>query len=203
MNNDKLVKRIIIMLLGNLIIGLGIALMSILNMGVEPYTTLTLGISTFLNMSLGTFQMGLNAVIMVIAYRICKDKLGIGTIINLVAIGYIIEYANPILSSLIIGDGELSFAMKLIWVMIGLVVFAFGASLTFVAGLGIGPYDSVGFVICHYTKMDYKVTRVISDIACVAIGFGFGSVVGIGTILPALLVGPLIGIFRTKIESLV
>lgn len=68
------------------------------------------------------------------------------------------------------------------------------------ADMGIAPYDAFGVIIEKISnrKIPFKVARVLTDVICVAIGFLFGSIVGVATVITAFCMGPLIEVFRVQ-----
>lgn len=62
----------------------------------------------------------------------------------------------------------------------------------FTSNLGVAPYDATGFVLDDRTKIKYKWCRVITDLTCTAVGFAFGGPVGIGTVVSAFMMGPVV-----------
>ena len=83
---------------------------------------------------------------------------------------------------------------------------SFAAAMYMEADMGIAPYDAVGVIIEKISnrKIPFKVARVLTDVICVAIGFPFGSIVGVATVITAFCMGPLIEVFRVQcMEKLV
>lgn len=54
--NNQLLKRILLVVLANMILGLGIATLRLSGFGTDPYTCMNLGISSRLNMNFGTYH---------------------------------------------------------------------------------------------------------------------------------------------------
>jgi len=108
---------------------------------------------------------------------------------------------------------EPSMEIRILFLLIGIVISCFSASLYFVADLGVSPYDAVAVIIANTWKIGkFKYVRIITDFSCVAIGTilyfvatkgftGLTAIVGIGTIVTAFFMGPLIDLFSEKVSK--
>ena len=85
-------KLVILTVLGNIILGLGIAILNVSGFGIDAFTSMTTGISNLLGVGLGVFQMSLNLVMYVPVLMINRKAFGIGALINLFLLGYIVQY---------------------------------------------------------------------------------------------------------------
>lgn len=90
-----------------------------------------------------------------------------------------------------------SFFEQMIFVGIALVITAFAASLYMSAKMGVAPYDAIAMEAERRWKIKFRVGRVVTDAACVTIGFLLGGTVGVGTVCTVLLMGPMVAFFRT------
>ena len=174
------------MVLGILFIGLCVSFLRLSQFGVDPFSAMNLGISGFIGWSFGTWQLLVNAIILVVVFFQARSCIGAGTIINMVFVGYIADF------------------------MLAQLMASMGVALYMVADMGIAPYDSVAIIIEKLThqKIPFHKARILSDVVVVIIGIifvtasgeGIWSVVGIGTIVNACFNGPLIQFFKTKLE---
>lgn len=77
-----------------------------------------------------------------------------------------------------------------------------GTSLYFVADLGVSSYDAVALTISEKCKrIPFQYCRIITDILCVVIGFVFHVTVGIGTVITAFMMGPVIQWFNVHLSE--
>ncbi|WP_235182847.1 hypothetical protein [Gracilibacillus boraciitolerans] len=67
----------------------------------------------------------------------------------------------------------------------------------------MAPYDSLAFVIERVSKqkIPFPIARITTDISCVVIGFSFGAIVGVATVIFAFFTGPLVQFFRTRVAE--
>ncbi len=106
-------------------------------------------------------------------------------------------------------------AVRIPLLITGLVTLCFACSLFFTANVGVGPYDAVGFMLSRGIKLPHKWVRVITDITVILVGLavsgGIAAVfsgnfsdiknIGIGTIITAFCMGPLINVFNKTISA--
>lgn len=75
--NTKTMK-IIMMLLGNLLMGIAVAILRMSRFGTDPFTCMNLGVSGFLNISFGTYQLIVNIILLYLFYGKEEAALGLG-----------------------------------------------------------------------------------------------------------------------------
>ena len=85
----------------------------------------------------------------------------------------------------------------------GIVIMCFSFTLYFTADMGVSTYDAVSLILPEKKKWKFQICRISSDLFCTVVGFAFGVTVGIGTVVKAFFMGPLIAFFnRTVAEPL-
>ena len=200
----KITKRAGMMILGILFIGLCVSFLRLSGFGVDPFSAMNLGISGFIGWSFGTWQLLMNAVILVIVFFQARQCIGAGTIINMIFVGYIADFVCWLAQDVV--QIEMSLPLRIIALALAQLMASMGVALYMVADMGIAPYDAFGVIIEKISnrKIPFKAARVLTDVICVAIGFSFGSIVGVATIITAFCMGPLIEVFRVQcMEKLV
>lgn len=202
-------KRIFMMLTGILFISLCVGLYRLSNLGVDAFSCMNLGISGFLHMSFGTWQLIINAVILVAVFFAVPKNIGIGTIINMVCVGYGADFICWVFTDVL--KIEAGLLLRVLFLIAGCLFASLGVAFYIAADMGIAPYDSVAFIIqkALSEKISFQYARVCSDITVVIIGVAFclaskgdlWKIIGIGTICNAFLNGPLIQFFRVHVSE--
>ena len=202
-------RRTVMMLFGILFISLCVGCYRLSNFGVDAFTCMNLGISGFLHMSLGTWQLIMNAVILLAVYVTVRKNIGAGTIINMVCVGYGADIICWIFEDVL--SIEAGVPLRILFLVIGCLFAGLGVAFYIVADMGIAPYDSVAFIIQKALRgrMPFQYARVCSDVTVVVIGVLFclasggdlWEIVGIGTICNACFNGPLIQFFRVHVSE--
>lgn len=196
---EKGIRKFIMMIFGVLLIGLGVSVFTYSDLGVDPFTSMNMAISAKLGMSFGFYQMCINIVILAFVALFAKRLISIGTVVNMICVGYICEFFTSVFSSFFPGQNTL--AVRIILMLLGVAVLSLGASMYFTSDLGVAPYDATGFILDDKTKIDYKWCRVITDLVCAAVGFLFAGPVGIGTIVTAFMMGPVVSFFNKNVSK--
>lgn len=206
----KITKRAGMMILGILFIGLCVSFLRLSGFGVDPFSAMNLGISGFIGWSFGTWQLLMNAVILVIVFFQARHCIGAGTIINMIFVGYIADFVCWLAQDVV--QIEMSLLLRIIALVLAQLMASMGVALYMVADMGIAPYDSVAIIIEKLThqKIPFHKARVLSDVVVVIVGIAFAiasgagiwAVAGIGTVINACFNGPLIQFFKTKLEKI-
>ncbi|MGM9948025.1 YczE/YyaS/YitT family protein [Floccifex sp.] len=192
-------NRIIQMLLGNFIIGLGISIQVIASLGIDPGMTFYFGITKIFHISLGIATLLSNCVFIIPLVIFDHKRIGIATIVNMTCIGFIVDFFSLYIFKNIVVT---SFISRILIMLIGILFHSFGVALYSNADMGQSPLDGIPNVLVKIThKGSYRVYRVIQDTLLVVIGFLCGSQIGIGTIMLMTMVGPCIHFFSTKLKA--
>lgn len=180
-------ERLLILIFGLTIFGLGDAFLIMSTLGNSPWTVLAEGISlnTPLNIGESTFIISVFILLLWIPLR---QKPGFGTLANIVVIAIAIELGLHIIPS----TDNLS--LQLFYIFFGITLVGSGSALYITCGLGTGPRDGL-MTGLHY-KTGVRVGRVRLGIEIIALSVGafLGGSFGVGTALFALLIGQSVAI---------
>ena len=173
------------LILGLILFGLGETLLITANAGVSPWTVLAQGMSVKTGYSIGitTFIVSISVLCLWIPL---KQKPGIGTILNTIIISILIDVSLPYLPS------PESFVLQILQVIIGVVIVGIGSGFYLIANLGPGPRDGLMTGLQKMTNLSIALIRTIIEISAVIVGWYLGGVVGIGTVVFALGIGPFV-----------
>ena len=202
-------KRMMYMLIGILFIGICVSSYRLSGFGVDPFTCMNLGISSFLGISFGNWQLIMNGMILVAVWFQVRHLVGLGTVVNMAGVGYIADFLCWLVQN------QLHFSMNLpvriLLLITGTFFASLGCSLYMTADLGISPYDAVAFMIVKAVKgkISFRVARISSDFTVMLIGVAFclagqnriGQIVGLGTLVNALLNGPFIQFWNKRLQN--
>ncbi len=202
---SRMQRRVMMSVLGVVICGLSVGLFKRAALGVDPFQSLMSGLDAVIPIGFGTLYVLVNALLLLFSIIFDRHKIGIATVINLFLVGYVAEFS---LNQLLAWFPELSLAGRFIMLLIGIVIMCFASAFYFTADLGVSVYDAISLVLSErQDKVPFRFCRIISDLICVLSGTAlclfsgmswqevFG-VVGIGTIITAFFMGPLIDFFN-------
>ena len=209
----NMIKRTVFSFISVFITGFAVSLFSLSGFGVAPFTSMNMNVAKALGMRFGTYQLIINAAILLFVIIVAhRGLVGVGTVFNMIFVGYSCEFFQKLLSPIAEG-GELY--IRILLLAGGIIIMCLSSSLFFTANVGVGPYDTLSFMINQSTKIPCKWTRVITDISVVGIGLGVSVGVsalgcghlcqiknnGFGTVITAFCMGPLVNFFNQHISS--
>ena len=167
--------------------------------GMDPFTALNMGISNHLHIGLGIFQLSFNFVIFLFILWLDRKKIGIGTFLNMVLVGFEIQWFDILYKQWF--GSRTGFFVIAADLIIGLLLFTLGASLYMGPNLGVAPYDAIAPIISSRTKLPYRWVRVAQDVLFMVCGWLVGGPVGIATIIVAFFTGPLISWWDSHVSK--
>ena len=190
--------------MGVMIGAVSVAVFKMAAFGVDPFQSFMSGISKLIPISFGTLYVIVNAVLLTFSLIFDRHYIGIATFINLFLLGYVTEYSYKLLRWMI---PEPSMPLRVLFLITGIVIICIGSSLYITADLGVSTYDAVALIMANKWKIGkFKFIRICTDVCCVVLGAvmfvaGGGhigeipTIAGIGTIITAFFMGPLIEFF--------
>ena len=178
------------LVLGLILFGVGETLLITANQGVSPWTVLAQGLSFQFNLSIGVTTFIVSIIVLFFWYPL-KQKPGLGTLLNVILISIVIDLSTPILPY------PKTLFYQIIQSVIAVLIVGIGSGFYLTANLGPGPRDGLMTGLQKLTNKPIALIRTILEVSAVLIGFYFGGVVGIGTLLFAFGIGPAVslGIF--------
>jgi uncharacterized membrane protein YczE len=173
------------LLAGLVIFGLGIALMAQAGLGLGPCEAFHQGIGRLVGLELGTVSIILGIPILVLWWPL-GERPGIGTLLNVVLIG---TATNIGIAVLPVARGV---AVQVAMMLAGVLVIAIGSGLYLAADLGAGPRDGLMTGLHHRFGWSIRRSRTVVELTVLVAGFLLGGTIGIGTLVFALAIGPLV-----------
>lgn len=199
---NKLPTRIFLAAIGVLIMGFGMSVIEKLSFGTDPYTCLNNGLSMKTGISLGTWGLIVSAVIAVFVVTFGAEKIGLGTLFNMVGFGYSIDLFRFIWRSVGLEVIELEFIPRVLLLVGMLFIFILAVSLYLASDLGCAPYDAAPEIISERSKIKFVFVRMAWDVCAVVGGALLGSSVGATTLVCALGVGPAASLVKRKVDKI-
>ena len=201
-------RRILMSLCGVAVCAVAVGFFKMAAFGVDPFQSLMSGLDQLIPIPFGTLYVIVNAVLLAFSLVFNRHNIGIATFINLFLLGYITQFTYEGLQGWI---PEPSMAVRVVFLLVGIGVICVGSALYMTADLGVSTYDSVAITMAdkwHWGKFQY--IRIATDVVCVVLGtivflIGGGpwsrvpEFVGVGTIITAFFMGPLIEFFNVHL----
>lgn len=199
-----LARRILMAAAGMLLTGISIGFFKRSMFGIDPYQCYVNGLANVIPIRFGTLYALVNLVQLVLVFFLNRRYIGISTLLNLFLLGYVVEFSESLLTRLF---GMPGMALRIAFLAVGVVVTCAAAALYYSADLGVSTYDAIPLYIAAREPkllghtLPFKAVRIACDLVCTAIGALLGAPVGVGTVITALFMGPLIAFFRRTLTD--
>ena len=176
-------RRILGMIAGVVIIGIGIAVFKFSHLGNDSISALNLRLAELVGLPFSIENVLMNLFLFIPQLIWGRRYIGLGTIINSFCIGFIVTFTNDALVR-VFGTAD-TLPVQLVWVAVGVLVVAFGCSLMMADRLPV-PYFGC---------------RVFTDALCAVITFVSGGLIGLGTLICAFGLGPFVQFFSKNFSE--
>ena len=176
--------RLLLLTWGLFLYALGIVVTLNANVGYAPWEVFHVGLAKTMDISIGAASILVGVIIGIIAVFL-GEKLGFGTILNMVLIGV---FMDIILASHIIPMAE-NFVSGMAMLIVGLYIIALASYFYIKSAFGAGPRDSLMVAITRKTSLSVGICRGIVELLAVVIGWMLGGILGIGTVVSAFAIG--------------
>lgn len=154
------------------------------NLGLSPWDVFHQGISNVTGITIGQANI-ITGVIFVVVGMFCGQKLGIGTILNMILIGQFVDW----IMYLDIIPKSNNIVTGIIMMIIGMLTMGYGCYLYISCGWGCGPRDGVMVVLSKVLNKNIKYVRAGMEIIVLIIGIFLGGTMGLGTVISAIFLG--------------
>jgi uncharacterized membrane protein YczE len=186
-------RRFVQLYAGLVLYGVSMAMLIRAELGLDPWDVFHQGVSEHTGLSFGTVVTVTGGVVL-LAWLPLHERPGIGTVSNVLVIGVAVDVSlalmpparsDPVAVALLLGG-------------VFLLGVASGAYIG--AGLGPGPRDGLMTGLVRRTGGSIGVVRTSIEVTVLAVGFALGGTVGIGTVVYALSIGPLVHVMLPRFE---
>ncbi len=180
----KFLLRLFRLIFGLFIFALGLMFTVNAGLGLSPWNCLNSGIIKWVDVSFGQANIAVGILLVIITY-IGKEKIGLGTIGNMLLVGTYMD----LIASLGILPTDVSLWQGIAMILLGLVTNSIGLYLYLGSGFGAGPRDGLMLAVMKLTGKPLAICRTSIEVVVLAMGVILGGSFGIGTILSSGLNG--------------
>lgn len=185
---DRVPTRFAQLIGGLVIFGVSIALIVRAELGVMPWTVLEQGLKRTVGLSIGVWSVLIGVVLLIVS-RFLGQRPGLGTLLNVVIVGVVIDATLVVMPSLE------SLPVRIAVLVVGILLNGVATGAYIGAGLGPGPRDGLTTSIAARTGRSLRLIRTLVEVSVVVLGVLLGGQLGVGTVVFALAIGPLMHIF--------
>jgi uncharacterized membrane protein YczE len=173
---------------GLVLYGVSAAMQVRAGLGLDPWDVLHQGLATRLDRQIGTLTILVGAVVL-LGWIPLRQRPGLGTVSNVVVLGLAMN------ATLVALPAPHGYPARITMLLSAIVLCGVATGMYISAGLGPGPRDGLMTGIARRTGASIRLTRTLIEVAVLASGWLLGGSVGVGTVLYAVMIGPLAQVF--------
>lgn len=182
------VRRLVQLFVGLWLYGTAMGMLIRSTLGLDPWDVFHDGVQKLSGLSFGTVVI-LAGVGVLLLWVPLRQWPGLGTVANTIVIGVATDATLAVLAA----------PSDLVWrgamLLGGIVLNGFAGALYIGSQYGPGPRDGLMTGLSRRTGLSLRLVRTVLELTVLALGWALGGVVGVGTVLYALMIGPSVQFF--------
>ena len=184
-------------IIGLILLALGVA-MTIKGklLGIGPWDVFHYGLTLQFGLTIGTWIIIVGFLLLLLTVVFTKKMPKIGAFLNMLLIGFFIDFFLWILPN------TTSLIGSALYLLVGVIIIGYGIGIYVSAELGAGPRDGLMILIVEKTGWSVQWVRNGIELSVLLIGWLMGGPVGIGTVVIAILIGPIVGFSLPQCKAL-
>ena len=188
-----MIRRLSQLFLGLALYGASMALMLRAALGLDPWDVFHQGLSGRVGLSIG-IVVNLVGLLVLLLWIPLRQKPGIGTVANVVMIGTCMDLTLAVLPPIP------GLPLQIAALIVSVVANGLAGALYIGAGLGPGPRDGLMTGLARRTGWSLRLVRTAIELVVLAAGWALGGTIGVGTVLYAFTIGPLVQTFLPWVD---
>lgn len=180
-----MLRRLLQLYIGLVLYGVSTALFVHANLGADPWDVFHLGVAKQLGISFGTVIILTGTAVLLLWIPI-RQMPGLGTVSNVIVLGLAADATLAVLPPLE------SLVARSALLVVAIVLNAIATGMYIGAGFGPGPRDGLMTGLHARTGWSLRGIRTAIELSVLLIGCLLGGKFGVGTVIYALSIGPLI-----------
>ncbi|HEY7723342.1 MAG TPA: hypothetical protein VIB11_16010 [Pedococcus sp.] len=180
-----LTRRVVQLYAGLVVFAFGEALIVRAALGVIPWDVLHQGLVRQFGLTIGQWSIIVGALVL-LAWIPLRERPGLGTVSNVLVIGAALDLFVALLAA------PDAMWLRVLYLVLGIVINGVATAAYIGARLGPGPRDGLMTGLVRRTGGSVRVVRTAIEVAVVGIGWLLGGNLGLGTVLFALAIGPVV-----------
>lgn len=203
-------KRIIMSVTGVFLCAISVAFFRYAAFGMDSFQVFVNGMTELIPISYGTLYVMINIALLLFALVFDKHYIGLATLINLFLLGYVAEFSLFLLNLLF---PTATLFLRILFLVIGITVMSLASALYYTSDLGVSTYDAIALIMANKWKWGkFRYCRIGLELGTVLLGAlayymgnhsfnGLEVFIGVGTIITAFCMGPLIEFFNHTVAE--
>ncbi|MGB7802949.1 YczE/YyaS/YitT family protein [Buttiauxella sp.] len=178
-------RRLLQLYTGLVLYGVSTAMFVRANLGADPWNVFHLGVARIFSLNIGMVMILVGALVLLLWIPL-RQKPGLGTVSNVIVLGLAADGALALMPPIE------SLVMRSILLLAAILVNAIATGMYIGAGFGSGPRDGLMTGINARTGWSVRSVRTAIELTVLLAGWLMGGTFGVGTVLYALAIGPMI-----------
>jgi uncharacterized membrane protein YczE len=188
----RLTRRLIQLYAGLVTFAFGEALILEAGLGVIPWDVFQQGLVNHWGLTMGTWSIIVGVAVLLLWIPL-RQRPGIGTVSNAIVIGAALD---PMLRAI---EAPESLGWRAAYLVVGILINGVATAAYIGARLGPGPRDGLMTGLVRLTGRSVRLVRTGLEVTVVLIGWALGGNLGLGTVLFAVSIGPVVHVFLPKL----
>lgn len=185
-------RRLVQLFAGLTLYGWSMAMMVRSELGLDPWDVFHDGVSRWMGLSFGTVVIVVGLFVLALWIPL-RQWPGLGTVANAIVIGLVTDLGLALLST------PDSLPARIGLLIGGIVLNGLAGGMYIGSQFGAGPRDGLMTGLVRRTGRSIRLVRTSLELTVLALGWLLGGVVGVGTVLYALMIGPLVQVFLPRL----
>lgn len=188
----RLTRRWVQLVAGLVMAGLSIGLMVEAHLGLDPWNVMHEGLTHLLPLTFGMVTI-VSGLVVLLLWVPLHQPLGMGTVVNIVLVGLLVDVGLWVLPT------PDSLLVRGLFLVVGVVMCAASGAIYLGSHLGPGPRDGLMTGLVNRTGRSVRLVRTSLELTVLLVGFLLGGTVGVGTVVFAVAIGPLVQFFLPRV----
>lgn len=189
----ELIKDIIIISIGLMISSFGTALFYQAGMGSGAMATFSDGLHRLLGITYGNANMAANIVFLVLLFVCDRRMINVGTVLCVFLIGIFVDMGTAVFVLLPIASAPA--VVRFLCVLAGCAMMGIGLALYVAVDRGFGALEGLVKYLCARTSISFDKVKIGQDLLLIGLGILLHAEWGIGTLISAVTIGPIMKVF--------
>jgi len=181
----RMPERLTRLLLGLCLYGFTMAMLVESNLGLDPWDVFHQGVAKHVPLTFGQVVIVVGAIVLLLWIPL-RQMPGIGTVLNVIVIGLAADFGIALIAQ------PDSLVLRVLLLVGGIVGNGIAGALYIGAQLGSGPRDGLWLGLVRRTDRSVRLWRTTIEITVLVVGFILGGTIGVGTVLYAVSIGPIV-----------
>jgi uncharacterized membrane protein YczE len=186
-------RRLLQLYAGLILYGVSMTLILRSTLGNMPWDVLHQGLANRLPLSIGTVTIVVGAAVL-LAWIPLRQRPGVGTVSNVIVVGLALDAALQVVPA------PSDLAVRIGLLVAGVLLNAVATAAYIGVHLGPGPRDGLMTGLVDRTGRSVRLVRTSIEVLVVATGWALGGTLGLGTLLYAVAIGPLVQLFLPRLS---